>query len=1273
MEVEEERLRQVEAEFEAHRKQVEAARKAFQKTKYDTIERQRVEMSTKLIDLDAQIAASRVTRQALRKKLLEKKVEAHEHIVQQEQLQKDAWIIQRSHELEEVARKRICLENIQKQHKHLDELSNKTCLQLQAIDAERQKRRIEKENQIEHLITKGSMLEKQFQNDTIIEKISDIDAMGNVDFIHFSNECQGQLRIEQEKSLNHRHKELMQLNAERKKLLEQEEELRRKKQEFDYISTKGIDYLVEMEFGQAPPLEFIIKNMPNEPPLVDFPDDSNEDILVQATRWLESGENTLAELEKAIPEVNKPQICLTEPLQRPNTPIHNLCENLVDEIIRLAMDAIPVPKSKAELKQEDRLWRTTKLNLIRVMRRENRKQVPIQVRNQLLDEVVNEILHHVLNEFLDTKKCIEDVWFKSCFAIICPNSPPVYESLLKNALHQLNLHRTANDVHQGTILNELSQTLKASAPQKEEPKQVVPLNVKLPKEINVSAIIFENPNATLVAVQLAYWKHITHDPLDTKSTSRISIDSVFLHDKYVYMTGPKGEIYIYNIETAKIIREQKASQSGITMLHATSAYGSFISVNKKGQATLSISSDSIQPIVQVTKDDLTRPRYAVDDIVCGHILPCYTIIGMPMSFLVGTKDGTIARLNRGVGVGQPVCGISIATTEPLAVLEIDKAKQHTMSIDIPPKSIYPKREFFHGHNAAICFLDHIGLDIVSADVSGVVCFWKYDILNFSGFGWWNPTSTINLNSFIHCAALSIEDNKLIVLTGLNETTKKSSQCQVLQLELPILNICDIELKLPLLRPPFEFALVPRVEGLPGDNIVVCYENILFIYSLATGKAVISIPLKSPMTSLSATDTYIAGIVCGKLSIFRLNDKTPGDVLLTSLQHTKVHPGKNMIQRELVKLSKMKTNEPNDEELVLTWSNPPMDGFPPSARGGQSMLLAGQQLVLFGGHYFGGEGGFVYLNEVWVLDLETSTWSQIKCEGKSPAPRYNHSATLVGSKMFIFGGKGDKGKVFRDMHYLDLENWHWFVVNWTTESPSERFGHADLAVGTKLVISGGWDGQSKTFKDLWVFDTETFAWIKPKVGGNPPTARHGHKMCLLDNGHIVLYGGQVVKTHPEVSVEYFNDVYTMDTETMSWMRPRVTGDIPVATFGHSMTLVDRKVYIIGGWSGTERSPIYMGDKAMRQTAKALAREERLQSGYDAQCMDYRRMLGVSKYVHVLDCDEMVWWQPISEGCLVANRYGHSTSLVGNHIFAFGGWDGNRSMNELVVADLSTTIS
>ena len=46
-------------------------------------------------------------------------------------------------------------------------------------------------------------------------------------------------------------------------------------------------------------------------------------------------------------------------------------------------------------------------------------------------------------------------------------------------------------------------------------------------------------------------------------------------------------------------------------------------------------------------------------------------------------------------------------------------------------------------------------------------------------------------------------------------------------------------------------------------------------------------------------------------------------------------------------------------------------------------------------------------------------------GTPAAPRYGHSAILAGSRIIIFGGKGEKGKVFRDLHALDPVTMTWY--------------------------------------------------------------------------------------------------------------------------------------------------------------------------------------------------------------------------------------------------------
>ena len=52
----------------------------------------------------------------------------------------------------------------------------------------------------------------------------------------------------------------------------------------------------------------------------------------------------------------------------------------------------------------------------------------------------------------------------------------------------------------------------------------------------------------------------------------------------------------------------------------------------------------------------------------------------------------------------------------------------------------------------------------------------------------------------------------------------------------------------------------------------------------------------------------------------------------------------------------------------------------------------------------------------------------------------------------------------------------------------RFWQASVLVGHKIVVHGGWNGSNHCHEDLWVFDTDSFAWMQPRAGGLPPTAR-----------------------------------------------------------------------------------------------------------------------------------------------------------------------------------------
>lgn len=300
------------------------------------------------------------------------------------------------------------------------------------------------------------------------------------------------------------------------------------------------------------------------------------------------------------------------------------------------------------------------------------------------------------------------------------------------------------------------------------------------------------------------------------------------------------------------------------------------------------------------------------------------------------------------------------------------------------------------------------------------------------------------------------------------------------------------------------------------------------------------------------------------------------------------------------------------------------------------------MVVFGGQFSAAES-FTYLNDTWVIDLDTLTWHEARCGGEVPPPRYGHTAEVIGSRMFIFGGRGPRGVIYRDVYFLDLVDWVWVPVHAVTESPSPRFFHSSCLVGRKLVIFGGWDGDVSCFGDLWLFDTDTFVWMQPRTAGFSPTARYGHTMTLLPDGRLIMFGGAFISEETPCP-KYLGDVKVLDTDTMVWSRPKVEGDGPSGRYGHSATALSggRCIAVLGGW----------GSGGV-QNAEVLKR-------------------GEAKPFWVLDCAAMRWISPQR-----LNRkpvhvlYNHTAALEteSGALCLFGGFDGRSSIKDIYVMEWS----
>mmetsp|Transcript_12924 Transcript_12924/g.21141 ORF Transcript_12924/g.21141 Transcript_12924/m.21141 type:complete len:513 (+) Transcript_12924:47-1585(+) len=250
--------------------------------------------------------------------------------------------------------------------------------------------------------------------------------------------------------------------------------------------------------------------------------------------------------------------------------------------------------------------------------------------------------------------------------------------------------------------------------------------------------------------------------------------------------------------------------------------------------------------------------------------------------------------------------------------------------------------------------------------------------------------------------------------------------------------------------------------------------------------------------------------------------------------------------------------------TLQWSKPDnITGKAPTERWGHTATLWGTKIVIFGG--FDGTADY---NDICILDTETWTWNkndENSSNGSAPAERSGHSASLIGDKLYVFGG--DSGGVYRnDLWILDLETWHWKKpegINGTFPPP--RSGHTASVIDRKLYIIGG-DGGNRYYNDVFSLDLDQMVWTEYKGSGKAPQERSGHTQVVVGRT-IVLFGGH--GSAEDARDCYFNDVVMLNVDKMEWLRSdSPPGPMPQPRSGHSAVLSasGHEMYIIGGENG-----------------------------------------------------------------------------------------------------------
>lgn len=157
-----------------------------------------------------------------------------------------------------------------------------------------------------------------------------------------------------------------------------------------------------------------------------------------------------------------------------------------------------------------------------------------------------------------------------------------------------------------------------------------------------------------------------------------------------------------------------------------------------------------------------------------------------------------------------------------------------------------------------------------------------------------------------------------------------------------------------------------------------------------------------------------------------------------------------------------------------WEKPITFGSPPTPRESHSAVAYASKdrsrklnkLIIYGGMHG------CRLGDCYLLDFDTRMWSKADLGGTIPNPRSLHSATLVGNKMWVFGGwiplpleevicqNQILWKCDNFVGCLDVENCRWDSVyqdNSEENLPCSRAGHSAVAINTCIYMWGGRNG------------------------------------------------------------------------------------------------------------------------------------------------------------------------------------------------------------------------
>lgn len=199
--------------------------------------------------------------------------------------------------------------------------------------------------------------------------------------------------------------------------------------------------------------------------------------------------------------------------------------------------------------------------------------------------------------------------------------------------------------------------------------------------------------------------------------------------------------------------------------------------------------------------------------------------------------------------------------------------------------------------------------------------------------------------------------------------------------------------------------------------------------------------------------------------------------------------------------------------------------PPSPRAAFTMVASTKnedELIFFGGERYTGDRA-TFFNDLYVFNVEKKMWTRYDSPNRPP-PRSSHAAVVYRNMMYMFGGEFSNPSLsqyrhYRDLWRLDLTDMDWERIE-TRGGPTARSGHRMCVVDNKLVVFGGFFDtgfDNKYLNDMHYIDLslDDLKWAKVETSAVDivPSPRSGFQWVVLGS-EVFLYGGYCKEAVPK---------------------------------------------------------------------------------------------------------------------------------------------------------------